>query len=134
MNRFDFKAIWKIQGCGDSATQPGTIGMLSANCCTSQQPELKKLLSKCQKIPTEHGAEHASPVQSCRTSIFSHPVQISQYDTILHLQSDSRQQITRIMVNGKKKTINKQNKERCQGFDKCLLSVLSQFKAIIKFN
>lgn len=36
MNRFDFEAIWKIQGCGDSATQPGTVGMLSANCCTSQ--------------------------------------------------------------------------------------------------
>lgn len=58
MNRFDFKAIWKIQGCGDSATQPGTAGMLCANCCTSQPPELQKLVSKCQKIPTEQGAEH----------------------------------------------------------------------------
>lgn len=134
MNRFDFEAIWKIQGCGDSATQPRTVGMLSANCCTSQQPELQKLVSKCHKIPTEHGAEHASPVQSCRMSIFSHPVQISQYGTILHLRCNSWQQITRIMVNGKKKTTNKRNREKCQGFDKCLLSVLSQFKAIIKFN
>lgn len=108
--------------------------MLSANCCTSQQPVLQKLVSKCQKIPTEHGAECASPAQSCRMSIFSHPVQISQYGTILHLRCDSQQQITRITVNGKKKTTNKQNTERCQGFDKCLLSVLSQFKAIIKFN
>lgn len=47
-------------------------------------------------------------------SIFSHPVQISQYGTILHLRCDSRQQITRIMANGKKKTTNKQNRERCQ--------------------
>lgn len=114
MNRFDFKAIWKIQGCGNSASQPGTVGMLSANCCTSQQPELQKLVSKCQKIPTEQGAQHASPVQSCRMSIFSHPVQISHYGTILHLQCDSRQQITRIMVNGKKKTTNKQNRDKCQ--------------------
>lgn len=97
-------------------------------------PELQKLVSKCQKIPTEHGAEHASPVQSCRMSIFSHRVQISHYGTILHLRCDSWQQITRIIVNGKKKTTNKQNREKCQGFDKCLLSVLSQFKAIIKFN
>lgn len=110
--------------------------MLFVNCCTSQQPELQKLVSKCQKIPTEHGAEYASPVQSCRMSIFSHPVQISQYGTILHLQWDSWQQITRIMVNCKKKTTKKppktnkqkKNRERCQGFDKCLLSVLSQFK------
>lgn len=42
---------------------------------------------------------------------------------------------SRIMVNGKKKTTNKKkNRERCQGFDKCLLSVLSQFKAITKFK
>lgn len=114
MNRFEFKAIWKTQGCGDSATQPGTAGMLSANCCTSQQPELQKLVSKCQKFPTEQGAEHACPVQSCRMSIFSHPVQISQYGTILHLRCHPWQQITRIMVNGKKKTTNKQNRERCQ--------------------
>lgn len=66
------------------------------------------------KDPYRTGAEHASPVQSCRMSIFSYPVQISQYGTILHLQCDSRQQITRIMVNGKKKTTNKQNRERCQ--------------------
>lgn len=66
------------------------------------------------KDPYRTGGWTSSPVQSCRMSIFSHPVQISQYGTILHLRCDSRQQITRIMVNGKKKTTNKQNRERCQ--------------------
>lgn len=66
------------------------------------------------KDPHRTGGWTSSPVQSCRMSIFSHPVQISQYGTILHLPCDSRQQITRIMVNGKKKTTNKQNRERCQ--------------------
>lgn len=66
------------------------------------------------KDPYGTGGWTSSPVQSCRMSIFSHPVQISQYGTILHLRCDARQQITRIMVNGKKKTTNKQNRERCQ--------------------
>ena len=151
MNRYDFTAILQSsQGCGDSATQPKTVQLLVCRqlhflsflqkshivSFTSQQPVLQTLVPKCQKIPTEHGSKYASPAQSCRMSIFSYPVQISQYGTILHLQCNpySQQQITRIMVNGKKKTTNKQNRERCQGFDKCLLSVLSQFKAIIKFN
>lgn len=127
MNRYDFTAILKSQGCGDSATQPKTVQMLLCRqlrflsflqkshivSFTSQQPALQKLVPKCQKIPTEHGSKYASPVQSCRMSIFSHPVQISQYGTILHLRCNpySRQQITRIMVNGKKKTTNKQNRD-----------------------
>lgn len=93
MNRYDFTAILKSQGCGDSATQPKTAQMLLCRrlhflsflqrsrivSFTSQQPVLQKLVPKCQKIPTEHGSKYASPVQSCRMSIFSHPVQISQY-------------------------------------------------------
>lgn len=66
------------------------------------------------KDPYRTGGWTSSAVQSCRMSIFSHPVQISQYGTISHLRCDSRQQITRIMVNGKKKTTKKQNRERCQ--------------------
>lgn len=47
-----------------------------------------------------------SPVQSCWMSTLSHPVQISHYGTILHLQCNphSQPQITRIMVNGNKQT------------------------------
>lgn len=126
-NGYDFTAISKSRGRGDSATQPKTVQMLLCRqlhflpflqkshvvSFTSQQPSLQKLVPKCQKIPTERGSKSASPGQSCRMSIFSHPVQISQYGTILHLWCSSypQQQITRIMVNEKKKTTNETEKD-----------------------
>lgn len=89
MNGYDFTATSKSRGCGDSATRPDTVEMLLCRqlrflsllqnshevSLTSQQPALQKLVPKCQKIPTERGSKSASPGQSCRMSIFSHPVQ-----------------------------------------------------------
>lgn len=93
-----------------------SLGLMDAVCQRLHIPTTRtaETVSKCQKIPTEHGAEYVSPVQSYRMSIFSHPVQISQYGTILHLQWDSWQQITRIMVNCKKKTTRKTPKTNKQ--------------------
>lgn len=126
MNRYDFTAVLKSQGRGDSATQPKTVQMLlcrqlhflsflqhslsfiytPANSTAETGPQVPK-------VSYRTGSENASPVQSCGMSIFSHPVQILQYGTILHLWCNpySQQQITRIMVNGKNKTTNKTEKD-----------------------
>lgn len=79
----------------------------------SPQSVLWKLVPKCNKMPAEHRAKHTAPVQSVEMSTFSHPAQVSQHGTILHLQRNphSQHQITRIMVNG-----NKRNWEKMPGF------------------
>lgn len=138
-------------GLWGSATQPKTRQMLVCQqLCflsllqeihvvsfKSQQPELQKLVPKCQKLPTEHRSDYTSPVQSCWLSIFSPPranltiwynftpPMHSSLPTTNHKNDGERE---------RKKTTKKENRERCQGFDKSLLSVLSQFKAIIKFH
>lgn len=123
MNRYSEKP-----GPWGSATQPKTREMLVCQqLCflsllqkihvvsfKSQQPELQKLVPKCQKVPTEHRSDYTSPVQTCWMSIFSHPMQISQYGTILHLRCTphSQQQTTRTMANGKERKPQRNKTEK----------------------
>lgn len=87
------------------------------------------LLQKIHVVPTTRTAESGPQVpkascstwvwlhlslESCWMSIFSHPVQISQYGTILHLRCipHSQQQTTRTMVNGKERKPQRNKTEK----------------------
>lgn len=144
MHRYGFTVILKSQGCGDSATQPQTVQVLTCRqlrslsflqdtwfhlfprnqYCGSWSPSATRCLQNTGlSTPLLHNLSRWAPLATlCKSH---NMVQFYTSNAILTPNIKS-QELWSMETNGTGK--------RCQDFDKCLPSVLSQFKAIIKFN
>lgn len=143
MDRYDFTAILKSQGHGDSAAQPKTaqtsiyrhfyFPSLLQNThrisLVSQQSVLQKLVPICNKNTGVN-------ILSCRVSLDERPERPCANVTLQNNFTPPMQSSlppTNHKNDGEWKQRNKTEND-ARIFDGCLLSVLAQFKAIIKSN